>query len=142
MKIRLLMIGKTRRPEINAMLADYVKRIGRSCPIEVTEVRDGEAAVKKLDADRAATALLLDASGKVYDSTAFAKWLGEQRDRSTREIIFVCGDADGFPGVLRERVKLKMSLSAMTYSHELARVMLAEQIYRALAILSGSPYPK
>src|SRR5208337_4368432 len=142
MKICLLMLGKTRRPEMSAVLADYVKRIGRSCPIEVMEVRDGEAALKKLDADRAATVLLLDAGGKVYDSTAFAKWLGEQRDRGTREVIFVCGDADGFPEVLRERVKQKVSLSAMTYSHELARVMLAEQIYRAFAILSGSPYPK
>lgn len=124
------------------MLAEYVKRIGRSCPIEVTEVRDGEAALKKLDADRAASSLLLDAGGKTYDSAAFAKWIGEMRDRGTREVIFVCGDADGFPETLRERVKQKISLSAMTYSHELARVMLAEQIYRAFAILSGSPYPK
>lgn len=142
MKIRLLMLGKTRRPELNTALSDYVKRIGHTCPIELTDVRDGDAALKKLDADRAATALLLDVGGKVYDSTAFAKWLGEQRDRGTREIIFVCGDADGFPDALRERVKQKISLSAMTYSHELARVMLAEQIYRAFAILSGSPYPK
>jgi 23S rRNA (pseudouridine1915-N3)-methyltransferase len=142
MKIRLLMLGKTRRPEMNAVLADYAKRISRSCPIELTEVRDGEAALKKLDADRAATALLLDAGGKAYDSAAFAKWLGEHRDRGTREIIFVCGDADGFPEPLRERVKQKFSLSQMTYSHELARVMLAEQIYRAFAILSGSPYPR
>src|SRR5277367_5055386 len=142
MRIRLLMLGKTRRPEMVAVLADYVKRIGRSCAIEVTEVRDGEAAVKRLDADRAATSLLLDAGGKSLDSEAFAKWMGEQRDRGTREIIFVCGDADGFPDILRERVKQKLSLSGMTYSHELARVMLAEQIYRAFAILSGSPYPK
>lgn len=142
MKIRLLMLGKTRRPELTAVLSDYVKRISRTCPIEITEVRDGEAALKKLDADRAATSILLDAGGKVYDSTSFAKWLGEQRDRGTREIIFVCGDADGFPDALRERVKQKISLSSMTYSHELARVMLAEQIYRAFAILSGSPYPK
>jgi 23S rRNA (pseudouridine1915-N3)-methyltransferase len=142
MKIRLLMLGKTRRPEMNAVLSDYVKRIGRSCPIEITEVRDGDTALKKLNADRAATVLLLDAGGKVYDSTAFAKWLGDQRDRGTREIVFVCGDADGFPDALRERVKQRISLSAMTYSHELARVMLAEQIYRAFAILSGSPYPK
>ena len=142
MKIRLLMLGKTRRPEMTAVLADYVKRIGRACPIEVTEVRDGEAALKRLDADRTATTMLLDAGGKVYDSAAFAKWLGEQRDRGTREVIFVCGDADGFPDEMRERVKQKISLSAMTYSHELARVMLAEQIYRAFAILSGSQYPK
>ncbi|HVM75823.1 MAG TPA: 23S rRNA (pseudouridine(1915)-N(3))-methyltransferase RlmH [Candidatus Saccharimonadales bacterium] len=142
MKIRLLMLGKTRGAEAGAMLAEYVKRIGRACPIEVTEVRDGEAALKKLDTDRAATALLLDAGGKTYDSMAFAKWIGETRDRGTREVIFVCGNADGFPEELRERVKQKISLSAMTYSHELARVMLAEQIYRAFAILSGSPYPK
>ena len=142
MKIRLLLLGKTRRAELCAVLDEYVKRVGRSCHIEVTEVRDATAAVKKLDADRAAMPVLLDAGGKSYDSEAFARWLGEQRDRGTRELIFVCGDADGFPEGLRERVKQKVSLSAMTYSHELARVMLAEQIYRAFAILSGSPYPK
>ena len=142
MKIRLLMLGKTRGAEAGALLAEYVKRTGRSCSIEVSEVRDAEAALKKLDADRAATTLLLDAGGKTYDSAAFAKWIGEMRDRGTREVIFVCGDADGFPAELRGRVKQKISLSAMTFSHELARVMLAEQIYRAFAILSGSPYPK
>jgi len=141
-KIRLLMLGKTRRAELRAVIDDYVKRIGRQCPIEISEVRDGEAALKKLDADRAATAVLLDAGGKAYSSEALAKWLGELRDRGTRELIFVCGDADGFPQELRERVAAKISLSAMTYSHELARVMLVEQIYRAFAILSGSAYPR
>lgn len=142
MKIRLLMLGKTRRTEMRAVIDEYVKRIGRHGTIEVTEVRDGEAAIKKLDADRAATAVLLDALGKNPDSKAFAKWLGELRDRGTRELVFVCGDADGFPVALRERVPQKISLSAMTFSHELARAMLAEQLYRAFAILSGSPYPK
>jgi len=136
------MLGKTRRAELRAVIDDYVKRIGRHSAIEVTEVRDGEAALKKLDADRAATAVLLDALGKNLESNAFAKWLGELRDRGTRELIFVCGDADGFPAALRERVSQKISLSAMTFSHELARAMLAEQLYRAFAILSGSPYPK
>lgn len=142
MKIRLLMLGKTRGAEAGALVSEYVRRIARACPVEVSEVRDGEAALKKLDRDRTAMALLLDAGGQTYDSVTFAKWLGEMRDRGTREVIFVCGDADGFPPELRERVKQKISLSAMTYSHELARVMLAEQIYRAFAILSGSPYPK
>ena len=136
------MLGKTRRAEMRVVIDDYVKRISRQSPIEVTEVRDSEAAIKKLDADRAATAVLLDAAGKNLDSDAFAKWLGDLRDRGTRELIFVCGDADGFPATLRERVPQKISLSAMTYSHELARAMLAEQLYRAFAILSGSPYPK
>lgn len=142
MKIRLLLLGKTRRAELRLLLDGYLKRIARSCPIEVTEVRDAAAAMKKLDAGRAAMPVLLDAGGKPCDSEAFAKWLRELRDRGTRELIFVCGDAEGFPEELRERVKHKVSLSLMTYSHELARVMLAEQIYRAFAILSGSPYPK
>jgi 23S rRNA (pseudouridine1915-N3)-methyltransferase len=142
MKIRLLMLGKTRRPELRAILDDYVKRISRSSPIEITEVRDGAAALKKLDADRAATAVLLDAAGKNLDSNALAKWLAELRDRGTRELIFLCGDADGFPESLRQRAHQKLSLSSMTFSHELARVVLAEQLYRAFAILSGSPYPK
>ena len=64
MKIQLLMLGKTRRPELRAVMDDYVKRIGRVCAVEVTEVRDGQAALKKLDAHRAATAVLLDAGGK------------------------------------------------------------------------------
>src|SRR5215467_814888 len=142
MRIRLLMLGKTRRPELRAVFDDYLRRISRSCPIEVSEVRDGEAAIKRLEADRAATVLLLDACGKQRDSESLAEWLREQRDRGTREIIFVCGDAEGFPEVLRKRVSQAISLSAMTYPHELARVMLAEQLYRAFAILSGSPYPK
>jgi 23S rRNA (pseudouridine1915-N3)-methyltransferase len=141
-KLRLLMLGKTRRPELRTVLDDYVKRISRSCPIEITEVRDGNAALKKLDADRTATVVLLDAAGKNLDSNTFAKWLGELRDRGTRELIFLCGDADGFPDLLRQRAHQKVSLSEMTFSHELARVVLAEQLYRAFAILSGSPYPK
>jgi len=136
------MLGKTRRPELRAVFDDYVKRIGRSVSIEINEVRDAEAALKRLDSDRAATSVLLDASGKPQDSEALARWLAEHRDRGTREIIFICGDADGFPEALRKRVSQKLSLSPMTYSHELARVMLAEQLFRAFAILSGSPYPK
>ena len=136
------MLGKTRRLEMRALLDDYVKRVSRSCHIEITEVRDGAAALKKLDADRAATVVLLDAAGKTLDSNALAEWLGELRDRGIRELIFLCGDADGFPDDLRQRAHQKLSLSAMTFSHELARVMLAEQLYRAFGILSGSPYPK
>jgi 23S rRNA (pseudouridine1915-N3)-methyltransferase len=142
MRIQLLLLGKTRRPEMCALLNDYVKRISRSCPIEIMEVRDADAVLKRLDADRAATPILLDAGGRTIDSNTLARWIGELRDRGTRQIIFVCGNAGGFPESLRVRVPQKLSLSAMTLSHELARVVLAEQLYRAFAILSGSPYPK
>ena len=142
MRIRLLMLGKTRRPEMRAVIEDYVKRVSRACSIEIVEVGDAEAALKKLDADRAATPILLDAGGRMIDSNALAKWLGELRDRGTRQVIFICGNAGGFPESLRARVPQRLSLSPMTLSHELARVVLAEQLYRAFAILSGSPYPK
>jgi 23S rRNA (pseudouridine1915-N3)-methyltransferase len=141
-KLHLLMLGKTRRPEMHAVLEDYVKRIGRYLPTQITEVRDESTAVKRLDANRSATVVLLDAGAKSFSSEEFAKWLGERRDCGTRELIFLCGDADGFPEELRSRANQKLSLSTMTFSHELARVMLAEQIYRAFAILAGSPYPK
>jgi 23S rRNA (pseudouridine1915-N3)-methyltransferase len=121
---------------------DYVKRISHHAPVEVLEVRNVKSALQKLDADRAAEVILLDAAGKHLDSDKFAKWLAEFRDRGQREIIFLCGDADGFPPELGSRARQKLSLGAMTFSHELARVMLAEQLYRAFAILSGSPYPK
>lgn len=142
MRLQLLMIGKSRRPEMCALVEDYVSRIRHSCPLEILEVRDEEAVLKKLDADCAATAILLDAGGRMIDSNALAKWLGELRDRGTRQLIFICGNAGGFPESLRERVSQKLSLSPMTLSHELARVVLVEQLYRAFAILSGSPYPK
>ena len=136
------MLGKTRRPELRAIIDDYVKRISRYAPIEVTELRETEAAMKNFTFDQPSTIVLLDDSAKTYDSQSFAKWLGEHRDRSTRQLIFVCGGAEGFPEEIRRQANQKLSLSPMTYSHELARVMLAEQLYRAFAILSGSAYPK
>ena len=142
MRLRLVMLGKTRRPEIRVIIDDYVKRISRYSPIEVTELRETEAALKKFTFGPPSTIVLLEDAGKNLDSNAFAKWLGEHRDRSTRELIFVCGGADGFPEDICRRANQKLSLSSMTYSHELARAMLAEQLYRAFAILSGSAYPK
>src|SRR5260370_1612798 len=108
-RIRLLMLGKTRHPEMRGILDDYVRRISRSCPIEINEVRDADAALRRLEADRAATIVLLDAAGKNLDSNGLAKWLGEPPDRATRELIFLCGDADGFPHGLRQRAHQKIS---------------------------------
>ena len=142
MRLCLLMLGKTQRPEIRAIIDDYIKRIARYSPIKITEVRETSASLKKLVIDRAATLILLDDSGKKLDSNAFAKWLGAHRDHGTRELIFICGGAEGFPAEIRERAQQGLSLSPMTFSHELARAMLAEQLYRAFAILSGSAYPK
>lgn len=143
MKIHVVMLGKTRRPEIRALLDDYVARIGRFANVQLTELReDSAASVRKLALDSAATVVLLDDAGKVQTSAQFAKWLADMRDRGVREIAFLCGGAEGFPEALRRRASQKLSLSSLTFSHELARVMLAEQLYRAFAILAGHPYPK
>lgn len=142
MKLRLVMLGKTRRPEMRALLDDYLARIRHHAVIEVAELRDSQAALRKPSLDPAATIVLLDAAGKQFTSEKFAAWLGEQRDRGARELVFLCGDAEGFPAALRERAQARLSLTSLTLSHELARVVLAEQLYRAFAILSGSPYPK
>jgi len=143
MKLRLILLGKTRRPELRALLDDYLARIRHHALVELTELRDSSpAALRKLKVDSAATVVLLDAAGKQHTSEQFARWLGDHRDRGTRELVFLCGDADGFPESLRRRATAKIALSTLTFSHELARVMLIEQLYRAFAILSGSPYPK
>lgn len=143
MKIRIVALGKTRREEARALLDDYVRRIGHYAEIEVNELREAStAALRKLKIEPTAATALLDAAGKQFTSQQFARWLGELRDRGTREVVFLCGGAEGFPKELRETAKQKISLSTLTMPHEFARVVLAEQIYRAFAILAGHPYPK
>ncbi len=142
MKLRIVMLGKTRRPEIRALLDDYLGRIRNHCEVEAVELRDSAVALRKVALSPSAAVVLLDAAGKKFTSEEFAKWLGERRDRGTRELVFLCGDSEGFPSELRQRAQTKLSLTPLTLSHELARVVLAEQLYRAFAILSGSPYPK
>lgn len=143
MRIRFVMLGKTRRAESRALFDDYVRRIGHYAGVEVSELRDSSsAAVRKMKIEPGATIILLDAAGKQFTSQQFARWLGQLRDSGTREIAFLCGDADGFPSEVRGSAKHKVSLSTLTMPHEFARVVLAEQIYRAFAILAGHPYPK
>lgn len=143
MKIHLVMLGKTRRPEIRALIVDYLSRVERFAEVQVTELReDSAASLRKLVIEPAATVVLLDDAGKPQTSAQFAKWLGETRDRGVREIVLLCGGAEGFPEMLRCRATQKLSLSSLTFSYELARAMLAEQLYRAFAILAGHPYPK
>jgi 23S rRNA (pseudouridine1915-N3)-methyltransferase len=142
-KIRLIMLGKMRRAEARALLDDYLARIRRYTEIETTELRDAApAGLRKLKFDFGAVVVLLDAAGRQFTSHEFARWLADQRDRGTRELVFLCGDAEGFPETLSAAAKQKISLSALTMPHELARVVLAEQLYRAFALLAGHPCPK
>jgi 23S rRNA (pseudouridine1915-N3)-methyltransferase len=142
MKIRIVALGKTRRAECRAMMEDYLARIKRHAEVELNEVREESAELKRMEFAPGAAVVLLDAAGKQYTSAEFARWLGAQRDRNVREIVFLCGGAEGFPEGLRKKATAKLALASLTMPHELARVVLAEQIYRAFAILAGHPYPK
>jgi 23S rRNA (pseudouridine1915-N3)-methyltransferase len=142
-QIQLLFLGKTRRPEIRALVEDYEARIRRFAEIEIHEIRpDSATSLKRLEIGPGGAVVLLDAAGKKFSSEQFAEWIGSCRNRGQRELVFLCGAAEGFPEALAKRATLRISLSPLTFSHELARVMLTEQIYRAFALLSGHPYPK
>ncbi len=143
MTIHFVMLGKTRREEIRSLFFNYVGRIRKYAEVSVNELRDASAtSLRKLKIEPSATAVLLDAGGEQFTSQEFATWLGDLRDRGTREIVFLCGDAEGFPAEMRTAAKRTLSLSTLTMPHEFARVVLAEQVYRAFAILAGHPYPK
>jgi 23S rRNA (pseudouridine1915-N3)-methyltransferase len=143
MKIRLVMHGKTKRPEFRALIDDYLGRIAHSCPISTAIVREPkDSGLARLKLDAAAHFVLLDAAGKNFTSQEFARWLAALRDRGTHELVFLCGDDAGFPASFRKLADESLSLSRLTMPHELARVVLAEQLYRALAILAGHPYAK
>ena len=141
MKLRLLMLGKTRRPEMQALLDDYLRRVRRFSPVETVELKHASA-LERLKREPASVWVLLDPAGRQFKSEPFARWLAELRDSGVREVNFLCGDAEGFPAAWRERARERLSLGPLTLSHELARVVLAEQLYRAFAILAGHPYPK
>ena len=143
MKIRLAMLGKTRRPEARVLLGDYLERIRHYSEIETVELRDASrSSLRKLRIEPGAVVVLLDASGRQLTSEQFARWLSDLRDRGTRELVFLCGDAEGFSKELRASAQAAISLSTLTMPHEFARVVLAEQLYRAFASLAGHPYPK
>jgi len=88
----------------------------------------------------AAVTVLLDSRGRQMTSEVFAAWLGARRDEGAQHIVFAIGPADGWSEAARERAQLVLSLGPMTFAHALARLVMAEQLYRAFTILSGHPY--
>jgi 23S rRNA (pseudouridine1915-N3)-methyltransferase len=143
MTLHFLFLGRIRRPECRALFDDYASRIRRSASIRVTELREPtDSALARVKSDPAARWVLLDAAGRHFTSQEFARWLAKLRDHGTRELVFLCGGDTGFPVSFRSRAHESLSLSTLTMPHELARVLLAEQLYRAFAILSHHPYAK
>jgi 23S rRNA (pseudouridine1915-N3)-methyltransferase len=141
-KVFLYYIGKPRDAHANAMAADFVSRASRYAACEMREIRSERTERTDLWTKHpAARRILLDPAGKTMDTAAFVA-LVSQAEMEGRDLVFVVGGADGLPADWRARADLLLSLSRLTFPHELARAMLAEQIYRAFATLRGHPYPR
>jgi 23S rRNA (pseudouridine1915-N3)-methyltransferase len=138
-RIFLYFIGRPKNRHANALAEDYIARAAKYTPCEMREIRP-----ERFDPwtkHASAAKVLLDPAGRAFDSDAFSAYIG-RAEMEARDLVFVVGGADGLPPAWTQRADLLLSLSSMTLPHELARAMVAEQIYRAFAILRGHPYPR
>ena len=152
MRIHLCVVGRLRAGPEKDLLDDYVTRFDRSGrglglgPVQIKEVdakgagMDTEATLLRKAIPSAARFITMDERGKTLTSPDFAKTLGTWRDQGQGNVAFVIGGADGIAPSLRTDADLSISFGSMVWPHMLARVMLAEQLYRAASILAGSPY--
>jgi 23S rRNA (pseudouridine1915-N3)-methyltransferase len=138
-KLYLYYIGKPRDAHANALAGEYLKRSNRYARCEMSEIKPDRT--DPWSKHPSAITILLDPAGKHHDSGNFTDLIAKA-EREGRDLVFAVGGAEGLPRGWRERAALLLSLSPMTFPHELARVMLAEQIYRAFTSLRGHPYPK
>jgi 23S rRNA (pseudouridine1915-N3)-methyltransferase len=142
MRLRVAWVGKTKETAIQSLAAEYLKRLQRYISTDAHETATERALLKLADkAGRTAPVLvLLDARGKQFTSEELATFLRDHQDRGTQELIFAIGPADGWSDIARKRSNATLSLGKMTLPHELARVVLLEQLYRGFTILAGHPY--
>lgn len=143
MKIRIAWVGKTKESAIAALTEEYLKRISRFCDVDGITVRDEADLLAKVSGAKVnpkPTVVLMDLRGKELTSEEFARFLQHHQDRNPLPLVFAIGGADGFSKDTRVAARYTISLGRMTLPHELARVVLLEQIYRAFTILKGHPY--
>lgn len=155
MKLRLVWIGKTKGAPARQLLREYIERVSKFVSVEVTELRDrndvGRDGRRIIDKEgeeilsRTSSApylIALDEHGHQLDSIKLAELIEKHRTLGTKEITFVIGGYSGLSEAVRQRADLVLALSKMTLTHDLARVLLVEQIYRAFTIIHGLPYQK
>ncbi len=143
MKLKIAWIGKTKDPSIQALTNEYLKRISRYVEVEGLALPDEGALLKlgeKAGARPAHALVLFDSRGKQLSSEEFAQFLQNHLDRNPQPLALAIGPADGFQENSRKSATAILSLGKMTLPHELARVVLLEQVYRAFTILKGHPY--
>ena len=153
MKLTLLMVGKTTDAHLDVLIGDYVKRLGHYVPFalqilpelrqtkhlttEQQKTQEGELILKAVPAS--ADLVLLDERGKAFTSMEFADYM-QKKMSSGRDVIFVIGGPYGFSQAVYDRAAGMVSLSKMTFSHQMVRLFMVEQLYRAMTILHNEPY--
>lgn len=143
MKLQIAWIGKSKEPAFRALTEEYLRRISRYLAAESHEMSSEEALLQLTEISTGRTRpvlVLLDARGRQFTSEEFADLLRDQQDRGTQNLFFGVGPANGFTDKARHSADLVLSFGKMTLAHELARIVLLEQIYRAFTILKGHPY--
>lgn len=154
MRIRTLSIGKTNVDFIKTGVAQYNSRITKYIKFEWQEIPDvkhrnklpekelkiaeGQTFLKHINPNE--RVIILDERGKLFTSKEFSKWLGDGINLQSQDICFIIGGAYGFSEEIKSRAELIMSLSKMTFTHQMIRLFFIEQVYRALTIIRGEPY--
>lgn len=140
MKLSVVAVGKLKGTELRAVADDYFARLRRYVPCDEREVRESgelEGAIPK-----GALVVALEVNGEALSSTDLARRVEQWGRRGKGVVAFLIGAADGIPPALSARADVRLSLSPLTLPHRLARVLLAEQLYRAMTILRGEPYAR
>jgi 23S rRNA (pseudouridine1915-N3)-methyltransferase len=143
MKLRIAWIGKTRGSAIQSLTAEYLKRLSRYAACDAHELSSEAALLKMIDKSERRTQpelILLDSRGKQLTSEEIANFLDYHQSHGTQELLFAVGPADGWSDSTRKQAKAILSFGKITLPHELARVVLLEQLYRGFTILQGHPY--
>lgn len=150
MNIKVAWIGKTKESAIQSLTEEYLQRISRYAPVQGVALRDEAAllqtagrdlsSARKIGGPKKSTLVLMDSRGKQLSSEDFAHFMQDYQDRNPLPLIFAVGPADGFSEQAYGSAQHVISLGKMTLAHELARVVLLEQLYRAFTILKGHPY--
>ena len=153
MIFRLVWVGKTRNEHLRALVEDYLARLRRFVRCEVTELRESGARTEREGIEdegkriigalhRDALVVLLDVEGREWSSPALAAEVERWQNAGTKEVAFVIGGHNGVSKEVAGRAQTRWSLTRLTLTHEMARVVLAEQLYRAYTIIHGLPYQK
>lgn len=136
-------VGKIKQPQCRELFDLYWTRLSSMTSCELIETRDNESLVKAAEKEAGNSfSVVFDENGRHFKSSEWAEVVRRLQDRSVQELRMFLGDHDGLPEGIKSKANMTVSLSAMTFPHDLARVLVAEQLYRAMTIIQGHPYSR